>query len=39
VQQELIAGVHRAFMWPVVVIVDGKITNPNKTYFKAGDDC
>jgi len=39
VQQKLISGIHKAFIWPVVVIVDGNITKPNKRDFKAGDDC
>jgi hypothetical protein len=38
VQEELIAGIHRAFMWPVVVTVDGNISKPNKRDFKPGDD-
>ena len=39
VQQELIAGIHRTFMWPVVVTVDGNISKPNKRDFKDGDKC
>jgi len=38
VQQKLIAGIHRAFTWPVVVTVDGNITKPNKRDFKAVDE-
>jgi hypothetical protein len=39
VQQELIAGIDRAFLWPVVVTVDGNISKPDKRDFKPGDDC
>jgi hypothetical protein len=33
VQQELIAEIQQTFIWPVVVTVDGNITEPNKTDF------
>jgi hypothetical protein len=33
VQQELIAEIHRTAIWPVVVTVDGNISQPNKTDF------
>ena len=32
-QQELIAEIHRNFIWPVVVTVDGNINKANKTDF------
>jgi hypothetical protein len=38
VQQELITGIHWAFMWPVVVTVYGNISKPNKRDSKPGDD-
>jgi len=37
VQKELIADIHRTSIWPVVVIVDGNISKPNKTDFIVGD--
>ena len=33
VQQELIAGIHRTFIWPVVVTVDGNISIPEQSIF------
>jgi len=33
VQQELIAQIHRTFIWPVVVTVDGNISVPEKSNF------
>jgi len=37
VQQELIAGIHRTALWPVVVTVDGNISILNNTDFIDGD--
>jgi len=37
VQQELIAEIHRASIWPVVVTVDGNINIPEKSDFTDRD--